>query len=252
MEQHRATAERVEAALASVWKRQCGWMPGGRSEQVGSATLVMTDCESVALRGPALYLADSDVSLVDRALELTTTLHRGLAIDLMGGLRSGVAQYLYRRGFERIASRQLMITDPSSVPDGSTAHIATSGQLEAVRSIQRASFGLSERDTAALYPPTILDVDDTELVVTSDNESVVAAATVHHDSGTTGIFGVACDPSRRGQGFGTAASMGAVDCARAWGDDLCWLQAGDDVVRFYERLGFKTIDTCDVWASAYV
>jgi len=251
MEGRRATVERVEAALASLWSRQCGWMPGGKSEQVGSATLVMTDCESASLRGPVLYLADSDDSLVDRALELAAALQRGLAIDLMAGLRGGVVEYLSGRGFERIASRQLMVVDPMSIPDRSSASICARGQLEAVHSIQELSFGMSAGDVTALYPLAILDVEDTELVVVSDSDSVVAAATVHHDLGITGIFGVACDPNRRGHGFGTAASIGAVDRAKVRGDDLCWLQATDDVAPFYERLGFRTIDSCDVWVTAY-
>lgn len=212
----------------------------------------MTDCDSESLRGPALYLVDSDLSAVDRALELTAYSERGLAVDLLGSLRGDVAEYLDRRGFERIVSRQLMVIDPTSVSDTSAVHVGRSDQLQAVRSIQQHSFGLSSGDVAALYPPTIFTEVDTELVVVSDKDAVVATATVHHDSGTAGIFGVACDPRRRGSGFGTAASVGAISSAAARSADLCWLQAGDDVAPFYERLGFRPIDTCDVWATAYV
>jgi len=252
MESHDATIERVERALASLWKRQCRWMPGGRSRDVGSATLVMTDCVSESLRGPVLYLVDSDVSLVDRALEHAASSGRGLVVDLMGSQRANVAEHLHRRGFERTVSRQLMIVDPRSVSGVPEARLARSDQLDAIRLIQRDSFQMSDSDTNALYPLSIMEVEDTELVVVCDDNAVVATATVHHGFGMVGLFGVACDPGQRGRGFGKAATVGAVARAESRDEDLCWLQAADDVAPFYERLGFETIDTCDVWSVAYV
>ena len=48
-------------------------------------------------------------------------------------------------------------------------------------------------------------------------------------------------------------STGATIAASELGDtDLVWLQAGDDVAGFYERLGFVTVDRSEVWIGGHV
>jgi ribosomal protein S18 acetylase RimI-like enzyme len=245
----RLLSARIEKAIASLWVRQSSWMPGGRVEHVSGATLVMTDAEAPGLRGALFLTGEHPERALDEAVAIAESCGRDLAIDLFRIQREDLATVLPRRGFSVVASRQLMVLDRT--PEASVGRTAVASDLDAVRSIQSKAFAMSGAEVDALFPPSVLDEPDTRIHVV-ENESVVATATAHHDMGTVGIFGVACDPRFTGHGHGSAATMSAAADAKERDADIVWLQAGDDVAPFYERLGFVTVDRCEVWTNAYV
>ena len=248
------TVGRVEHALAQLWSRQVAWMPGGRSVVREFSTVVMTDCEPGALRGPVLYLiGPTKLSQVDEALEMASSIGRGLAVDLMRGARGDVVEHLQKGGFERIASRRLMtIGSDHDLDLGPRFGPAGPSHLDHIRLVQERAFDMSSAVVAALYPPEIFAESQTEVVVAMSDAKAIATATAHHDNGMVGIFGVACDPSVERQGHGTGVTFAAARRGFDRGADVCWLQADDGVAPFYERLGFESIEVCDVWTSAYV
>lgn len=249
-----ATVGRIERALAQMWTRQVAWMPGGSSVVHESSTVVMTDCESKALRGPALYLTGpTDLCHVDKALEMAVSVGRSLAVDLTRRGRGHVVNHLENLGFAHIGSRKLMAIEAGQCfqPPRST-RLAETSDLDSVRLVQERAFGMSTADAASLCSPEMFADSKTEVVVALSDKALVATATAHHDGGMVGIFGVACEPKAEGHGHGSVVTLAAAQRGFDRGADVCWLQADDAVAAFYERLGFVPIDVCDVWVSAYV
>jgi predicted GNAT family acetyltransferase len=75
----------------------------------------------------------------------------------------------------------------------------------------------------------------------------VGCAVAQDGAGVTSVFGVGVVPEARRRGMGSALTVMA---ARAFAGDLAWLLPEDMAKPMYERLGFRELETWEVWVRA--
>jgi predicted GNAT family acetyltransferase len=75
----------------------------------------------------------------------------------------------------------------------------------------------------------------------------VATSVLYQGAGVAGVYMVATLQDRRGRGFGTAMTVAPLLDARHEGARVAVLQASGAGLRIYERIGFKSFGTFDIY-----
>lgn len=82
------------------------------------------------------------------------------------------------------------------------------------------------------------------------NQAPVSAATVWPFAGVAGIYSVATLPEYRQRGLALATIQHALNDAVTAGHDLAVLRTVDELVPFYEQLGFRMVGKLHSWTKA--
>lgn len=75
----------------------------------------------------------------------------------------------------------------------------------------------------------------------------VATSVSYRGGGVVGVYSVATLPGWRGRGFGTAMTVAPLLDARQQGVQVAVLQASGDGLRIYQRIGFRSFGTFDIY-----
>ena len=98
-----------------------------------------------------------------------------------------------------------------------------------------------------VYGPTLLDDTAFRLIVGyADEEPVTGAAAIIHDE-VVGIYAVGTVEHARRRGFGQAATWAAIQAGADAGCTVSVLQATDEAVSVYQRMGFSEVSRYLEW-----
>ena len=146
---------------------------------------------------------------------------------------------------------------PGMVATGSTLQDVGAAGLEFVMASNRerlgqaldvaaAGFGFPREWGEEYYSPAMHDLG-ARVYLGLEEGAPVATAVAFRSERSVGIFNVATLPDRRRRGYGAATTYHAAADGLAAGTRIAWLQASGMGVGIYERLGFETVSTAELW-----
>ncbi len=115
--------------------------------------------------------------------------------------------------------------------------------------IDMACFHSAKRDIEPTYLRLLADKTYVLLIV-SKNQQVIGKAHVHYEAKQTVVSDIAILPDHQGHGHGQALVAYCIDYVRSTTSlPLCLDVEADNhnAVHIYDKLGFKTINSCDRW-----
>lgn len=178
--------------------------------------------------------------------------HIGFGIEVHPALDGEVRLAALAWGLQLLETDPVLVVEPSSVaspplPEGlSIERVTEPSVLDDVVRVDVAAFGGEAEVTRAFMPDAILSDPTHHTYAGRMDGQVVAAVEVSVQEGVIGVFGVATVPEARRRGIGSAMTAHAVR-EHAGEADLATLSASAMGVEVYERLGFETIMTREVW-----
>ena len=121
--------------------------------------------------------------------------------------------------------------------------VSVATEVEAFRAVYRDSFGMTSELVDALVVPADLDAAEVTHLLGAVAGRAVACAQLRHGSGRAHVGGLGVLPDVRRRGYGMAMLDACRQEADARGCGLVWLNGATGTVPFYERVGFKLVDT---------
>ena len=243
--------ERVAGFYVDAWRRRAAACRG-QVHEVGRLVVCLTGAPApwfnatlVVEDGPGI---DDDL-LAARGVYPPDL---GFGIEVLPDLQPSARRAVEAAGFRVIDGSPVMNLDIDALvappmPDGvDVVEITDSGGLDAVAATDAAGFGGDAGVTRRFLADGVLD-DPTQRVYAamSDHEMVGAGETSLAD-GVLGVFGVTTLPAARRRGIGAALTAHMI-ADRADEADLATLDASELGRGVYERLGFRTVTTREVW-----
>jgi N-acetylglutamate synthase len=239
--------------LLTVWETFAAALPAARFER-GPGYVVVSYPRFPSAAMNAVWSLGSGATA---AAELATRLAEIEAAGISPGVLvfDGEAPELERE------SQRLGLTErheiPGMVATASTFQPADAAELEIVFALEReqceqaldvaaAGFGFPRTWAEELYSPELLAVGVTLYVGLAAGRPVTTALAFRSE-GSVGIFNVATPPEERGRGYGAAVTSRAAVDGFAAGARTAWLQASGMGFGIYERLGFETVSTAELW-----
>jgi GNAT superfamily N-acetyltransferase len=153
-------------------------------------------------------------------------------------------------GLERLLSRPVMVVEVGSVPDAATPPGVRIEPVErredalALARVDATAFGGRLEISERAFAPSIVGVEGARGFVAWAGDEAVGCAVAQDGAGATDVFGVGVVSEARRRGIGAALTVAAV---RAFPADLAWLMPSDMARPMYERLGFRDLETWEVW-----
>jgi ribosomal protein S18 acetylase RimI-like enzyme len=247
-------AEHIAGFFPRAWRRRAISL-GGAAHEADGLVVVLTGVAFAPFNATMVERPPVDP---DAALAAARAIHRrtGLAfgMDLDPALHGPVRDAAERAGLTRLETRPAMtlpvdeLADPP-IPDGvEITRVEDAAGLDRVADVDHLSFG-GERSLIRAFvgDGTLADPAQRAYVAMLDGRPVSCAETTLVDA-TLGVFGVATVPDARRRGIGAAITAFAIR-DRAGEADLAVLDASDLGFGVYERLGFRTVSTWEVWGT---
>jgi ribosomal protein S18 acetylase RimI-like enzyme len=153
-------------------------------------------------------------------------------------------------GLERLLSRPVMVAEIASVPEVAPPRgvriepVERPDQALTHARVDATAFGTSLEISERVFAPGLVGVEGTRAFLARRRAEPVGGSVAQEGAGATGVFGVGVVPEARGRGIGAALTVEAV---RAFPADLAWLVPSDLARPMYERLGFRELETWEVW-----
>ena len=246
-------AERIAAAMCSMWRRRTAALGG---------TVFADDGVLSCLTG--LDFAPFNPSVIERSPEHPASalaeaerhyVAVGLpyGIDLDPELFPGVRDDAAATGLRIVVSRPGMIVDPidlhePAIPVGLAIEPAD-GRLDDVAAVATEGFGGDLTINRAFVSDSVWrDPRNRVYLARLDGRPVATAETTVQDR-MLGVFGVATVPSARRRGVGAAITAHAVR-DRAEEADVAFLQSSAMGRGVYASLGFRQVSTWEVWSRS--
>ncbi len=174
-------------------------------------------------------------------------------LDYLPGRWPSLDRAVRTAGFQRLLSRPVMVAETSAVPDVPVPNgirIETVERPQDALALARAdsaAFGTRREISERAFAPALVGVEGARGFVAWQRAEPLGCAVAQEGSGATGVFGVGVVPEARRRGIGAALTIAAV---RAFPADLAWLVPSEMARRLYERLGFRDLETWEVWIRA--
>ena len=118
--------------------------------------------------------------------------------------------------------------------------------LDDVVTVDEAAFGVDAATTRLFLPDAVLDDPAQRVYAARADGRLVSVAESTTLDGVIGVFGVATVPAYRRKGIAAALTSLLISDRRSEAD-LAVLDASDLGFGVYERLGFRTTSTWEVW-----
>jgi ribosomal protein S18 acetylase RimI-like enzyme len=247
-------AVRVAGFFPEAWRRRALSI-GGTVHEVDGLVVALTGVAFAPFNATMVERLPADPAAAlaaARAAHAVTGLAFGLDLDPV--LHAPVRDAAVDAGLTVVESRPAMTLDVDQMveppaPEGLwIRRVEDPAGLDAVADVDHASFGGDRALVRAFVGDGILaDPSQRAYVATLDGQPVACAETASIGR-TLGVFGVATIPEARRRGIGAAITAFAIR-DRASEADLAVLQASDLGSGVYERLGFRTVSTWEVWGT---
>ncbi|HEX5148193.1 MAG TPA: GNAT family N-acetyltransferase [Candidatus Limnocylindrales bacterium] len=243
--------ERVLTATALAARRRCRGIPDAEVLERDGLVLSLTNVPE-----PSLNSAYVEREPVDPAGALAWAEdemgRRGhdLGIDLPSGRWPALDRAIREAGLELLLSRPVMVAELGSLPEGPVPpgvrirSVDGMDEALALARVDASAFGTRPEVSEAAFAPGLVGVEGARGFLAWEGGRALGSSVAQAGAGATGVFGVGVLPEARRRGIGAALTVTA---ARAFPADLAWLVPSDMARRMYERLGFRDLETWQVW-----
>lgn len=249
-------ADRIVEAGLEGERVRAEVVEGGEVLEVDGLLVSLSNLPASELNGTRVIREPDDVPT---ALDAARTVFRArghpfFGIEIEVGRHPRVEKAVRAAGLRRVDGWTTLAVPLSLLPKEQAPagvvirEVRDEPELEAVRSVETATFG-TPRDIAERFVGPRMLADDRVRIYVAwiDGEPVgEASAYLLHD--TIGIFGVGVVHGARRRGIGAALTLRA---GRAFDDrtDLAWLQPSSMAREMYANLGFRPVSDWEVWIA---
>jgi ribosomal protein S18 acetylase RimI-like enzyme len=244
----------MAAALPGVWRlrvESCG----GVVHDVDGLVVCLTGVPAEPFNPTLVARTPDDVDgALVAAAEHCSGVGLALGIDLEPSVHRDVRDAAERGGCSLVESRPgmaLRVTDLVPPPDPAGIHVrevTDHATLKKVAGSDAIAFGVDPALTEAFLPAAVLNDPQQRVFAAFDGDEVVGAGESLLADGVLGVFGISTRPSFRRRGIAAAVTSRVIEASS--GDaDLAVLQASDLGFGVYERLGFRSMSTWEVWSA---
>lgn len=248
---------------AAELARIASFMPAAWRRRVAACGGVVHEADGLAVCLTGVPLAPFNPTLIeglptdpDAAVGQAERYYDGtglsLGIDLEPSLHGPVREAAQRAGLTMVESRPgmtLPLADvaPVSPPDEvEVFRVEDPALLDEVVEVDAAAFGGDAATTRLFLPDAVLEDPSQRVYAARADGRLVSVGESTTIDGVIGVFGIATVPAYRRRGIGAAVT--ALLLADRTGEaDLAVLDASDLGFGVYERLGFRTMSTWEVW-----
>jgi ribosomal protein S18 acetylase RimI-like enzyme len=245
-------ADRVLAASVAAARRRCEGVAGAEVLERDGLVLSLTNVPEPSLNSASVTREPSnpDRTLAWAEDEMGRRGHP-FGIDYPPGRWPSLDRAVREAGFELLLSRPVMAAEVRAVPDAEPPAgvrirpVETRAEALALARVDAAAFGTRPEISEAAFAPAIVGVEGARGFLAWEGDRAVGSAVAQDGEGATGVFGVGVVPEARRRGIGAALTVAA---AKAFPEaDLAWLVPSEMAKPMYGRLGFRDLETWEVW-----
>jgi len=244
--------ERMAAFMPAAWRRRVAAC-GGRVHDADGLAVCLTGVPLAPFNPTVIERLPSDPeAAVRRAEAHYEGTGLSLGIDLEPSLHAPVRDAAHRAGLTMVESRPgmaLAVTDVPALPPPpgvEVFRVQDPAVLDEVVEVDAAAFGGDAATTRLFLPDAVLEDPAQRVYAARVDGRLVSVGESTTLDGVVGVFGVATVPAYRRRGIGAAVTAYLL-ADRAGEADLAVLDASDLGLGVYERLGFRTTSTWEVW-----
>jgi GNAT superfamily N-acetyltransferase len=243
--------DRVLAASVLAVRRRCEKVPGAEVLERDGLVLSLTNVPEPSLNSAYVERepADPPRALAWGEEEMARRGH-AFGLDYPPGRWPALDRAVRDAGLERLLSRPVMAAETASVPEAAPPPgvriepVERPDQALTHARVDATAFGSSLEISERVFAPGLVGVEGARAFLAWRGDEPVGGSVAQEGAGATGVFGVGVVPEARGRGIGAALTVAAV---RAFPADLAWLVPSDLARPMYERLGFRELETWEVW-----
>ena len=250
-------ADTAAAALAQTWQHQRRASPSdGWTVRDGGVFAMVTGVREATLNGVWAERVDPDPDIVARLLDRVAAAGLPYCLQLRPGGSPALARLAMARGMSDAGqgSPLMVLEDPSRLtraqqvpgleirqlaPEDAKLHVAAAA----------AGFEATEEVFRQLVTPALLRAPGVRCYLGEVDGQPVTTGLGVTVGPFVAIFDISTTPADRGHGYGAAISARAVSDGLAAGASWSWLQSSPAGYGVYERLGFRTVASWQVWLS---
>jgi GNAT superfamily N-acetyltransferase len=248
----RDITSRVAQGVPGAWRAIARLVDGGSIDRVDGLVVALTNIPDPQLNACFVERPPTQpAAALDGAASVFAAHGHRLSIDLPRGRFPDVERAAADLGLEIIVSRPGMAAEvdaiaPATPPVGvQLLRVSNLQELRQFWAIQSTVFDMAPEVIRAYVPQATLAAEGVALFLARLNGKPAACCAAYELEGSLGIFGVATLPDVRHRGIGTAITAASIDAARPR-VDLAWLQATDEGLPVYRRMGFRQVLDWDV------
>lgn len=244
-------ARREHDALIAAFSAVADEAGPGWVERYGGVVAAVSG-SPLAFFNQLLVATDATVGDIEAALSAVEASGLGCVVTLRNGVDDHLEAPLSSAGM-RASSHPtpgMALNSLGSVPNAPGLEIRSGvSALADHNQVATVGFQLSDDILAALLTPDLANKGDfTFYTGYVDGEPVTSSAGFVHDGSLT-VFNVATLPDHRGNGYGAAMTLAAVEGGREQGAEVAFLQSSQMGFGVYEKLGFETVVEYREWGS---
>jgi ribosomal protein S18 acetylase RimI-like enzyme len=247
--------ERMAAVLPKAWSaraRSCG----GVVHDVDGLLVCLTGVPAEPFNPTLVVHTPDDVdAALAAAADHCADVGLALGIDLEPSLHGAIRDAARRAGFSLVETRPGMalhlgeLRSPPDPPGIVIRRVRDASTLAKVGEADAAAFDVKPELMEAFLPAAVLDDPAERVFAALDGDDVVGAGESVMFDGVLGVFGISTVPPFRRKGIAAALTSRLIE-DRSDEVDLVMLQSSQLGSGVYERLGFRTISTWEVWATS--
>ena len=204
------------------------------------------------LNGVSTERVDADPGVVARLLDQVADTGLPYNLQLRPGTSPAMAGLAAARGMIQGHESPLMVLQdparlgPAQQVDGLTVRELAPQEIEAHVAVAAAGFEAPPELMRQLVAP-VLSVPGTRLYVGEADGRPVATGLGVTIGSFVVLLSIATMPQDRGRGYGAAITARAASDGLAAGASWSWLQSSPAGYGVYERLGYRTVESWQVW-----
>lgn len=247
-------ARRLHSGLVAAFTAFVPAMDGSSVEDKGGYLALTFPAVPLPQANGVWAEDDGGATVADLADRVAVLEGRGLPFWLQTrrGRHPLVEAEAERIGLRMVEQVPGMVVTPaelSDLPETGIQIDAVSDEQRLARahSVAEAGFEIPEGMFAPFYMPALLTIAEICFYLGSVGGEAVSTAIGYRAPNSLGIFNVATPPGYRRRGFGAALTARAAQDGIDRGATLAWLQASTSGEPVYRRMGFRTVETYNLF-----
>ena len=247
-------AERLHAAACEVVPRLCSVLEGARFER--RPGYIWTVCPQVPIPSFNSVWAEDDAcaALLADAISEIVALGLPYSVQMRANRTPQCEEAAEHMGLMPVEKIPAMVVTAEElvdveVPDLEMIRVATRDELAQALALAAEGFAVQPEIFAPLYDLDVAALDGLEYYLGRVGNTDVTTAVGFTVGDAVGVFNVATLPQHRGRGYGAAITARVAREGFHSGAEFAWLQANALSQSVYRRLGFRDVETYELWTA---